>query len=82
MYHRKTVTGMVTQLNCEFDEIVPSSNPNSQTEAEEDSLYTHKEYKEFFTLVTCLEKCPSLQAQKQGKNICYFHCCKTFLTNI
>ncbi|MXQ88444.1 hypothetical protein E5288_WYG006721 [Bos mutus] len=54
---------MVTQLNCEFDEIVPSSNPNSQTEVEEASLYTHKEYNEFFTLVSCLEKRPSLQAQ-------------------
>nr|XP_005906643.1 PREDICTED: uncharacterized protein C9orf84 homolog [Bos mutus] len=60
---KKTVTGMVTQLNCEFDEIVPSSNPNSQTEVEEASLYTHKEYNEFFTLVSCLEKRPSLQAQ-------------------
>lgn len=54
---------MVTQLNCEFDEIVPSSNPNSQTEVEEASLHTHKDYNEFFTLVSCLEKCPSLQAQ-------------------
>ncbi|KAI4542534.1 hypothetical protein MG293_007913, partial [Ovis ammon polii] len=61
--HRRTVTGMVTQLNCEFDEIVPSSNPNSQTEVEEASLHTHKDYNEFFTLVSCLEKCPSLQAQ-------------------
>lgn len=70
---------MVTQLNCEFDEIVPSSNPNSQTEAEEASLYTHKEYKEFFTLVTCLEKCPSLQAQKQGKTFVLSIVIKHFL---
>uniref|UniRef100_A0A8C6MJR8 Shortage in chiasmata 1 n=1 Tax=Moschus moschiferus TaxID=68415 RepID=A0A8C6MJR8_MOSMO len=66
---KKTVTGMVTQLNCEFDEIVPSSNPNSQTEVEEASLYTHKEYNEFFTLVNCLENYPSLQAQKQDLSI-------------
>ena len=68
---------MVTQLNCEFDEIVPSSNPNSQTEVEEASLYTHKEYNEFFTRVSCLEKRPSLQAQ--GKTFIIFIVIKHFL---
>lgn len=58
---------MVTQINCEFEEIVPSSNPNSQIEVEEASLYTHKDYSEVFTCVNCLEKCPGLQAQNQGK---------------
>uniref|UniRef100_A0A8C9C3U4 Shortage in chiasmata 1 n=1 Tax=Phocoena sinus TaxID=42100 RepID=A0A8C9C3U4_PHOSS len=62
---KKTVTGMVTELSCEFEEIVPSSNPDSQTEVEEASLYNHKDYNEFFTLVNCLEKCPLLQGQKQ-----------------
>ncbi|XP_030714876.2 protein shortage in chiasmata 1 ortholog [Globicephala melas] len=62
---KKTVTGMMTELSCEFEEIVPSSNPDSQTEVEEASLYNHKDYNEFFTLVNCLEECPLLQAQKQ-----------------
>ncbi|TEA36704.1 hypothetical protein DBR06_SOUSAS310115, partial [Sousa chinensis] len=62
---KKTVTGMMTELSCEFEEIVPSSNPDSQTEVEEASLYNHKDYNEFFTLVNCLEECPFLQAQKQ-----------------
>ncbi|XP_032334071.1 protein shortage in chiasmata 1 ortholog isoform X1 [Camelus ferus] len=62
---KKTATGMMTQFNCEFEEIVPSSNPNSQTEVEEVSLHTHKDYSEAFTLVSCLEKCPALQKQEQ-----------------
>ncbi|XP_067599762.1 protein shortage in chiasmata 1 ortholog [Pseudorca crassidens] len=62
---KKTVTGMMTELSCEFEEIVPSSNPDSQTEVEEASLYNYKDYNEFFTLVNCLEECPLLQAQKQ-----------------
>ncbi|XP_059869316.1 protein shortage in chiasmata 1 ortholog [Delphinus delphis] len=62
---KKTVTGMMTELSCEFEEIVPSSNPDSQTEVEEASLYNHKDYNEFFTIVNCLEECPLLQAQKQ-----------------
>ena len=64
---------MLTQINCEFEEVVPSSNPNSQTEVEESSLYTHKDSDEVFTPVNCLGKHPALQAQNQGK---------TFLTNI
>eukprot|EP00069_Balaena_mysticetus_P020039 bmy_12596T0 len=56
---------MVAKLSCEFEEIVPSSNPDSQTEVEEASLYTHKDYNEVFTHVNGLEKCPLLQAQKQ-----------------
>nr|XP_044634983.1 protein shortage in chiasmata 1 ortholog isoform X1 [Equus asinus] len=66
---KKTVTGMVTQINCEFEEIVPSSNPNSQIEVEEASLYTHKDYSEVFTRVNCLEKSPGLQAQNQDLSI-------------
>ncbi|XP_058379756.1 protein shortage in chiasmata 1 ortholog [Diceros bicornis minor] len=66
---KKTVTGMVTQTNCEFEEIVPSSNPNSQIEVEEANLYTHKDYSEVFTLVSCLENCPALQAQNQDLSI-------------
>ncbi|XP_007178274.2 protein shortage in chiasmata 1 ortholog [Balaenoptera acutorostrata] len=62
---KKTVTGMVAKLSCEFEEIVPSPNPDSQTEVEEASLYTHKDYNEVFTPVNGLEKCPLLQAQKQ-----------------
>jgi hypothetical protein len=60
------VTGMVTQINGEFEEVVPSSNPNSPTEVQEDSLYIHKDYSEVFTPITCLEKYTTLQAQDQG----------------
>ncbi|XP_059957770.1 protein shortage in chiasmata 1 ortholog [Mesoplodon densirostris] len=66
---KKTVTGMVTELSCESEEIVPSSNPDSQTEVEEASLYTHKDYNEVFTLVNCLEKYPLRQEQKQDLSI-------------
>nr|XP_021546941.1 uncharacterized protein C9orf84 homolog [Neomonachus schauinslandi] len=66
---KKTITGMVTQIDCGFEEVVPSSNPNSQTEVEEASLYTHKDYTEVFTLVSGLEKCPALQTQDEDLSI-------------
>ncbi|GAB5580015.1 protein shortage in chiasmata 1 ortholog isoform X1 [Prionailurus iriomotensis] len=66
---KKTITGMVTQINCEFEEVVPSSNPNSQSEVEETSLYTHEDYTEVFTLVSSLEKYPALQAQNEDFSI-------------
>ncbi|XP_069328252.1 protein shortage in chiasmata 1 ortholog [Eulemur rufifrons] len=66
---KRMITGMVTEINCEFEEVVPSSNPNSQTEVEEASLYTHKDYSEVFTPVSCSEKCPALQAQNQDLSI-------------
>ncbi|XP_004677489.1 PREDICTED: uncharacterized protein C9orf84 homolog [Condylura cristata] len=62
---KQTGTGLTTQINCEFEEIVPSSNPNSQTDIEEASIYTQKDYSEEFTLVNCSEKCSALQAQNQ-----------------
>uniref|UniRef100_A0A8D0YXY2 Shortage in chiasmata 1 n=1 Tax=Sus scrofa TaxID=9823 RepID=A0A8D0YXY2_PIG len=66
---KRTATGMLTQINCEFEEVVPSSNPNSQTEVEESSLYTHKDSDEVFTPVNCLGKHPALQAQNQDLSI-------------
>ncbi|XP_027470420.1 protein shortage in chiasmata 1 ortholog isoform X6 [Zalophus californianus] len=66
---KKTITGMVTQIDCGFEEVVPSSNPNSQTEVEEASLYTQKDYTEVFTLVSGLEKCPALQTQDEDLSI-------------
>uniref|UniRef100_A0A2K5Y5G4 Shortage in chiasmata 1 n=1 Tax=Mandrillus leucophaeus TaxID=9568 RepID=A0A2K5Y5G4_MANLE len=62
---KKTITRMVTQINCEFEEVVPSSNPDSQIEVEEVSLYTHMDYNEVFTPVSCLEKYSALQKQNQ-----------------
>uniref|UniRef100_A0A2K6CPH2 Shortage in chiasmata 1 n=1 Tax=Macaca nemestrina TaxID=9545 RepID=A0A2K6CPH2_MACNE len=62
---KKTITRMVTQINCEFEEVVPSSNPDSQIEVEEVSLYTHMDYNEVFTPVSCLEKYSALQNQNQ-----------------
>uniref|UniRef100_A0A0N8ETM8 Uncharacterized protein C9orf84 isoform 1 n=1 Tax=Heterocephalus glaber TaxID=10181 RepID=A0A0N8ETM8_HETGA len=61
---KKTVTGMETQVNGEFEEIVPSSNPNSQNEVEE-GLYIHKDYSEVFTVDNYLKEYPALQAQSQ-----------------
>uniref|UniRef100_A0A8C3XB43 Shortage in chiasmata 1 n=1 Tax=Catagonus wagneri TaxID=51154 RepID=A0A8C3XB43_9CETA len=66
---KRTAMGMLTQINYDFEEVVPSSNPNSQTEVEESSLYTHKDYHEVFTPVNCLEKYPALQAQNQDLSI-------------
>nr|XP_020029392.1 uncharacterized protein C9orf84 homolog [Castor canadensis] len=66
---KRMVTGMVTQINGEFEEVVPSSNPNSPTEVQEDSLYIHKDYSEVFTPITCLEKYTTLQAQDQDSCI-------------
>uniref|UniRef100_A0A2I3LJU8 Shortage in chiasmata 1 n=1 Tax=Papio anubis TaxID=9555 RepID=A0A2I3LJU8_PAPAN len=62
---KKTITRMVTQINCEFEEVVPSSNPDSQIEVEEVTLYTHMDYNEVFTPVSCLEKYSALQKQNQ-----------------
>lgn len=68
---------MVTQINCEFEEIVPSSNPDSPSEVEEASLHTHKDYSEVFTPISYLEECPLLQANNQGKTFVFIvikHC--------
>ncbi|XP_070286978.1 protein shortage in chiasmata 1 ortholog [Myotis yumanensis] len=64
-HEKKTVTGMMTQINCEFEEIVPSSNPNSPIEVDEAILHTQKDYTEVFTPISCSEKCPAFQAQNQ-----------------
>ncbi|XP_036288901.1 protein shortage in chiasmata 1 ortholog isoform X1 [Pipistrellus kuhlii] len=62
---KKTITGMVTHINCEFEEIVPSSNPNSQIEVDEAILHIQKDYTEVFTPVSYSEKWPAFQAQNQ-----------------
>lgn len=60
---------MVTQINYEFEEVVPSSNPNSQNEVEKATLHTPKDYNEVYTPISCLEKWPLLQATNQGKTL-------------
>ncbi|XP_041619967.1 protein shortage in chiasmata 1 ortholog [Vulpes lagopus] len=60
---KKTVTGMMTETDYGFEEIVPSSNPNSPMEIEEASLYTDTDYNEVFTPIGGLEKCSTLQTQ-------------------
>lgn len=62
---------MVIQIDCMFEEVVPSSNPNSQTDVEEASLYTRKDYTEVFTPVSGLGKCPALQTQNEGKHLLF-----------
>ncbi|XP_076998047.1 protein shortage in chiasmata 1 ortholog [Tamandua tetradactyla] len=66
---KRTMTGMMTLINYEFEEVVPSSNPNSQIEVEEANLYTQRDYSEVFTVVSYLEKCPVFQAQDQDFSI-------------
>ncbi|XP_060054995.1 protein shortage in chiasmata 1 ortholog isoform X2 [Erinaceus europaeus] len=62
---KNIVTGIATQINYEFEEVVPSSNPNSQTKVEEDDLCICKDYSEIFTTVNC----SALQTQKQDLSI-------------
>ncbi|XP_072698446.1 protein shortage in chiasmata 1 ortholog isoform X2 [Canis lupus baileyi] len=62
---KKTVTGMMTEIDYGFEEIVPSSNPNSPIEIEEASLYTDTDYNEVFTPIGGLEKCSTLQTQNK-----------------
>ncbi|XP_058528728.1 protein shortage in chiasmata 1 ortholog isoform X2 [Ochotona princeps] len=61
---KKTPTRMVTQVNCESEEIVPSSNPNSQPEEEENTFCIHKDCFEVFTPVKYSE-CLSPQSKVQ-----------------
>ncbi|XP_027625252.1 protein shortage in chiasmata 1 ortholog [Tupaia chinensis] len=58
---KRTITGMATKMNCEFKDIVPSSNPNSPTGVEEASLYTLEDYSEVFTPIDLSEKYPEIQ---------------------
>nr|XP_055157526.1 protein shortage in chiasmata 1 ortholog [Nyctereutes procyonoides] len=62
---KKTVTGVMTEIDHGFEEIVPSSNPNSPIEIEEASLYTDTDYNEVFTPIGGLEKCSTLQTQNK-----------------
>ncbi|KAM5298495.1 protein shortage in chiasmata 1 ortholog [Ctenodactylus gundi] len=66
---KKTVIRMVTQVNGELEEIVPSSNPNSPTGNETDGLYIQKNYNKILALDNYLEKYPALQAQNQDLSI-------------
>lgn len=56
---------MTTQVNCESEEIVPSSNPNSQPEEEENMFCAHKDCFEVFTPVKYSE-CLSPQSKIEG----------------
>ncbi|ERE84695.1 hypothetical protein H671_2g5767 [Cricetulus griseus] len=61
---RKTVTGMM--INGTFEEIVPSSNPNSPTGIENVSLYLSKDYREDFTPLKCSPHYPGVKAEHQA----------------
>ncbi|XP_055973266.1 protein shortage in chiasmata 1 ortholog [Sorex fumeus] len=63
-FEKKSITEIVTPINNEFDEVVPSSNPNSQTE-EETNLYTCEDYIEIFSPINPLVIYPALQAESQ-----------------
>ncbi|KAL6035922.1 hypothetical protein STEG23_027744, partial [Scotinomys teguina] len=61
---KKTVTGMM--INGTFEEIVPSSNPNSPTEIQNISSYLREDYEEDFTPIECSPHYPGQKAEHQG----------------
>ncbi|XP_059110390.1 protein shortage in chiasmata 1 ortholog isoform X2 [Peromyscus eremicus] len=61
---KKTVTGMM--INGTFEEIVPSSNPNSPTGIETISSYLRKDCEEDFTPIKCSPHYPGVKAEHQG----------------
>uniref|UniRef100_A0A8C8W106 Shortage in chiasmata 1 n=1 Tax=Peromyscus maniculatus bairdii TaxID=230844 RepID=A0A8C8W106_PERMB len=61
---KKTVTGMM--INGTFEEIVPSSNPNSPTGMETISSYLRKDYEEDFAPIKCSPHYPGVKAEHQG----------------
>ncbi|XP_021091597.2 protein shortage in chiasmata 1 ortholog [Mesocricetus auratus] len=61
---KKTVTGMM--INGTFEEIVPSSNPNSPTGIENISSFLRKDYREDFTPIKCSPHYPGVKAEHQG----------------
>lgn len=70
---------MMTEIDYGFEEIVPSSNPNSPIEIEEASLYTDTDYNEVFTPIGGLEKCSTLQTQNKGETFVISIVIKHFL---
>ncbi|XP_049630684.1 protein shortage in chiasmata 1 ortholog [Suncus etruscus] len=64
-FEKKPITEMMTPINNEFDEVIPSSNPNSPTEVEETNLYTYEDYIDIFTPINPLVIYPALQAENQ-----------------
>ncbi|XP_037058522.1 protein shortage in chiasmata 1 ortholog [Peromyscus leucopus] len=53
-------------INGTFEEIVPSSNPNSPTGIETISSYLRKDYEEDFTPIQCSPHYPGVKAEHQG----------------
>ncbi|XP_029395680.1 protein shortage in chiasmata 1 ortholog [Mus pahari] len=61
---KKTVTGVM--INGTFEEIVPSSNPNSPPGLENDKPFSSKDYIDNFIPVTCSLYYPGVKAEHQG----------------
>eukprot|EP00073_Rattus_norvegicus_P047073 XP_017449228.1 PREDICTED: uncharacterized protein C9orf84 homolog isoform X3 [Rattus norvegicus] len=61
---KKTVTGRM--INGTFEEIVPSSNPNSPSGVEDDKSEPWKGYVEDFTPVKCSPAYPGVKVEHQG----------------
>ncbi|KAM4876462.1 protein shortage in chiasmata 1 ortholog [Thomomys bottae] len=61
---KQAITGIMNPINGVFEEIVPSSNPDSPTNIE-DILYTLKDDSAIFTSIENLEKYQALQAHNQ-----------------
>nr|BAE22639.1 unnamed protein product [Mus musculus] len=61
---KKTVTGVM--INGTFEEIVPSSNPNSPPGIENDKLFPSKDYVDDFIRVKCSLYYPGVKAEHQG----------------
>lgn len=54
-------------INGTFEEIVPSSNPNSPTGIEAVSSSLNKDHREDFTPIKCSPHYPEVKAKHQGR---------------
>ncbi|XP_052031462.1 protein shortage in chiasmata 1 ortholog [Apodemus sylvaticus] len=61
---KKTITGMM--INGKFEEIVPSSNPNSPPGLENDKPFPTKGYTDDFIPIKCSPHFPGVKAEHQG----------------
>lgn len=59
-------------INGTFEEIVPSSNPNSPSGVEDDKSEPWKGYVEDFTPVKCSPAYPGVKVEHQGSNVKLF----------
>uniref|UniRef100_A0A8C6R4N4 Shortage in chiasmata 1 n=1 Tax=Nannospalax galili TaxID=1026970 RepID=A0A8C6R4N4_NANGA len=69
-------------INGKFEEIVPSSNPDSPTEIEGDDLFPHMDYSDLFTSTKYSAEDPRTNMEQQGTEFIISSVYKVFPTNI